>query len=76
MADNNTYERAVSELEKLINKLEAGNLTLDESIAAFQDGIRLAAYCRKKLDEVEKRISILLEKQDGSIEERDYTVAE
>lgn len=78
MNDNlvNTYEQAVSELEKLIDKLEKGNLSLDEAIVAFQEGIKLASYCKTKLDEAEKRITILLEKQDGSFDEKDFTISE
>ncbi|HHW48580.1 MAG TPA: exodeoxyribonuclease VII small subunit [Clostridiaceae bacterium] len=66
---NKKFEEAISELEAIVDKLENGELSLDESIEYFQKGIELSKYCSKKLDEVEKKISILTENEQGKLEE-------
>ena len=64
-----TFEEAMAELEEIVVKLEKGELPIDESIEYFQRGVELSRYCSKKLDEVEKRITILLEEEIGDIKE-------
>jgi exodeoxyribonuclease VII small subunit len=64
-----SFEEAISELEIIVEKLEKGELTLEESLDHFQKGIELSKYCSKKLDEVEKKISILIENEEGNIKE-------
>lgn len=66
---NKKYEEAIAELELIVDKLEKGELTLDESIEYFQKGIELSKFCSKKLDDVEKRIVILTENEFGEIKE-------
>ena len=63
---NMTYEQAVSELEENISKLESGEASLDDSIALYSRGMELSKFCKDKLDDIEKKISILT--QDGSTE--------
>ena len=72
---SNSYEAAIEELEGIIEKMEKGEMTLDESVKYFQRGIELSKFCSKKLDEVERKITILLEKSDGEIEEKDFISA-
>jgi len=67
--ENKKFEDAISELEAIVDKLEKGELSLDESIEYFQKGIELSKYCSKKLDEVEKKISILTEDEQGELKE-------
>ena len=59
----------MSELEGIVQKLEKGELSIDESIEYFQKGVELSRYCSKKLDEIEKRITILIEEENGDIKE-------
>ena len=59
-----TFEGALERLEAIVRKLEAGEMPLDESLAAFEEGVRLSAFCHKRLDEVEKKVQVLL--ADGS----------
>ena len=47
------FEAAFAQLEEIVGKLEAGDLTLDDALALFERGQRLAAYCGTKLDEAE-----------------------
>ena len=68
-----SFEEAISELENIVNQLENGDLTLEESIDYFQKGVELSKYCTKKLDEIEKKISLLIEDEEGNIQERLFT---
>lgn len=54
------FEEALKRLEELVKRMEAGELTLDESLKAFEEGIRLIRFCTRKLDETERRVEILL----------------
>ncbi len=65
-----SFEKALGELEKIAERLEDGSLGLEESIAEFERGSRLARYCREKLDEAERRIEILQKGKDGAVEKR------
>jgi len=53
------FEEALSRLEMIVNDLEKGGLTLEESLKKFEEGIKLSDYCVKKLEEVEKKIEVL-----------------
>ena len=75
MNDNGvSFEKAISELEEIVNKLEKGELTLDESIGFFQRGVELTKYCSKRLDEAERRITMLVEGENGRIIEKEMPV--
>uniref|UniRef100_A0A831TZE3 Exodeoxyribonuclease 7 small subunit n=1 Tax=Geobacter metallireducens TaxID=28232 RepID=A0A831TZE3_GEOME len=60
------FETALKKLEEVVNRLESGDLSLDDSLKAFEEGVKMAAFCAKKLDEAEKKVEILLKKKDGS----------
>ena len=70
-ANKKSFEEAIVELEEVVAKLEKGELSLDDSIAAFQKGIELSKYCNNRLEEVEKKISILIE-EDGELKEKSF----
>jgi exodeoxyribonuclease VII small subunit len=55
------YEEIVQRLARVVERLEGGGLSLEESIAAFEDGIRLSRAGAKKLEEAEKKVEILLD---------------
>ncbi|MBO4408153.1 MAG: exodeoxyribonuclease VII small subunit [Clostridiales bacterium] len=67
-SDKMTYEEALAKLTDTVNKLNSGKVTLDESIKLYQEGISLAAFCDKKLKEVEQKI-MLVNKENGFTEE-------
>jgi exodeoxyribonuclease VII small subunit len=71
---NKTFEDSMSELEEIVQKLEKGDLPLEESIEYFQRGIELSRECTKKLDEIEKRITVLIENEDGELVEEPFSV--
>ncbi len=60
-----TFEEAFAELEEVVRKLEAGGLTLEESLALYERGRWLAAFCSRKLDEAELKVQQLL--PDGTL---------
>ena len=55
------YEEIVQRLSKVVERLEGGGLSLEESIAAFEEGIRLARAGAKRLEEAERKVEVLLE---------------
>jgi exodeoxyribonuclease VII small subunit len=61
-----TFEESMAQLEKIVEELEAGNLPLDKALKKFEEGIGLSRACFEKLDETEKKIVQLMEKQDGT----------
>ena len=67
-----SFESNMENLEKIVTELESGDLNLDESISKFEEGIKISKECNKILEDAEKKITILLEK-DGNIEEEDFT---
>lgn len=61
------FEQSLSALETLIDKMEQGDLTLEQSLQAFTTGIQLTRECQTRLAEAEQQVSLLLEQQ-GEIE--------
>ncbi len=66
------FEEALQELETIVQRLEDGNLSLDESLALFEDGIKLSRLCSQRLDEAEKRVEILLKNENGSLSRQPF----
>ncbi len=54
------FEAALLRLEEIVKELEGGDLTLEESLKIFEEGIRLSGVCSRKLDEAERRVEVLL----------------
>ena len=70
MATSN-FEKNMSDLENIVTELEKGDLNLDESISKFEEGIKISKQCNKILEDAEKKITILLEK-DGEVKEENF----
>ncbi|MEQ9618875.1 MAG: exodeoxyribonuclease VII small subunit [Deltaproteobacteria bacterium] len=65
-----TFEEAVKELKEIIQKLESGNLPLEDAIKLFQEGTELISFSHKKLNKIRKKVEILVEKNgDITLEE-------
>ncbi len=62
--DPKQFETALQALETIVDQLERGDLTLEASLAAFEEGIRLSRGCQQALDQAEQRIRILTEPSD------------
>lgn len=69
------FEEAMKELETIANDLEKGELSLEESVTKFEEGMKLSKQCNDMITEAEKKITILLSK-DGKIEEEKFEVQE
>jgi len=69
------FEEALGRLEDIVKKMEAGDMTLEESLKAFEEGIKLARLCSRKLDEAERRMEILI-KQEEEIVIKPFKVEE
>ncbi len=59
------YDALVARLERVVGELEAGNLSLEQSIEKFAEGVRLAREAQRKLDEAERRVEMLVRSADG-----------
>ena len=69
------FEDNMENLEKIVSELEKGDLNLDESISKFEEGIKISKDCNKFLEDAEKKITILLEK-DGELQEENFSTEE
>ena len=59
---HNQFEEALQELEQLVEQMEQGDLTLEESLKSFERGVKLTRTCQTALQEAEQKVQILLEK--------------
>ena len=69
--DKMDFEKAMTELEGIVNRLEKGELNLDESVECFKRGVELSRFCSKRLDEAEHKITLLIENGNGEIIEKE-----
>ena len=61
------FERSLNRLEEVVRKLESPQLSLDEALKLFEEGVGLSRVCQKQLEEAEGRVEILLKKADGNL---------
>ena len=66
------FEQALERLEEIVERMEQGDLALEEAMSLFEEGVRLGQSCQKRLDEAERKITVLIEKADGSLEEQSF----
>ncbi|MDH5218326.1 MAG: exodeoxyribonuclease VII small subunit [Gammaproteobacteria bacterium] len=59
------FEQSMSDLESIVTQMEKGDMSLEESLAAFEKGVELTRHCQTSLKDAEQRISILVEKASG-----------
>jgi exodeoxyribonuclease VII small subunit len=62
-------------LEKIVSKLEDGDIPLEESLKLFEEGIRLSRFCNQKLDEAEKKVEILLKGKNGMLKTHPFDLS-
>jgi len=65
LSDTPSFEQALAQLEQIVQKLEKGELPLEDSLKLYEDGIRLSRLCHAKLEEAEGRIEVLLKDARG-----------
>lgn len=61
------FEKSLARLEEVVKRLESADLSLDEAMSLFEEGVKLSRDCQKKLEEAEGKVEILLKKADGKI---------
>jgi len=71
-----TFEQSMKQLERIVQELEEGDLPLEKAIKKFEEGIKLSKLCSAKLDETEKKISILLKNSEGQMNEKPFIAAD
>lgn len=74
--DEMSYEEAVAMLEQVVARLESGDVALDESMELFQQGMKLADFCGKKLNSMEEKITKLMLQADGTVSEMPFEESE
>ncbi len=73
MAKKKTFEDSMTQLEKIVEDLEDGDLPLETAIKKFEEGVRLSKFCFDKLDETENKVSLLLQDQNGNISKKPFS---
>ena len=67
-----SFEKAIEELRGIIDKLESGSLSLEDSIKLFQKGTKLIGYSHKKLNEIEKKVEILIKDSEDNLKLKEF----
>ncbi len=66
MNSKNSFEASLTNLEKIVRRLEQGDLSLEESLRLFEEGVRLSRECQERLSQAERRIEVLLKDENGN----------
>lgn len=67
-----SFEEALDRLDKLVLRMQARDLSLEESMDLFQEGTKLVKHSRDKLEQAEQKVSVLLKNAQGEVEEQDF----
>ncbi|MCB2228963.1 MAG: exodeoxyribonuclease VII small subunit [Desulfarculaceae bacterium] len=66
------FEKSLERLEEIVDQLEEGELELEQSLALFEEGVKLAQTCNQRLDEAEKKVALLLKNSEGALSEAPF----
>ena len=61
-----SFEESLGTLEKIVRELEQGDLSLEESLKLFENGVKLSRECQERLNQAERRIEVLLKDENGN----------
>jgi exodeoxyribonuclease VII small subunit len=70
------FEDTFKKLETIVTKLENGDLPLEESMKLFEEGMRLSKVCSQRLNEVQKKVELLLKSEDGGFQAQPFAFEE
>ena len=70
------FEEAMERLENIVESLESGDLSLEESLKIFEEGMKLVNFCSKKLEEAEQKVSMLIKDQNGKYTQQPFEVGQ
>jgi len=73
---NLTFEKALADLEQIVAKLEKGGIALNESLALFEKGVKMARFLRGELDKAERKVEILLKDEKGNLKAEEFDAAD
>ena len=62
-----SFEESLKKLETIVDQLERGDLSLEDSLKLFEEGVGLSAACKKEIDEAEGKVQILIKRRDGTL---------
>ena len=68
----NTFEEALQKLERAVEKLDEGSLSLEEALSTFEDGVRWSRECHQFLEKAEERVGIILKNENGDYETKPF----
>lgn len=71
-----TFEESFGELSEIVERLQQGELPLEETITLFERGMRLSFECEKYLDEAGRRVEVLVQREDGTLETEAFDEAD
>lgn len=66
------FEKAMERLESIVQNLESGDLSLEDSLKAFEEGMELVRFCNTKLDEAEQKVTILTRESTGKLVQQPF----
>lgn len=72
MTTNLTFEKALADLEEIVAKLEKGGISLNESLALFEKGVKMSRFLRAELDKAERKVEILLKDEKGKLKAEEF----
>ena len=70
------FEDAMEQLENIVQGLEEGELTLEESLVTFEEGMKLIKFCSEKLEEAEQKVTTLVQGSEGHLAEQPIRIGE
>ena len=70
------FEDAMKRLEDIVENLEGGELPLEDCLKTFEEGMKLLTFCSTKLDEVEKRVTVLVKESEGKYKKKQFDTDE
>jgi exodeoxyribonuclease VII small subunit len=73
---NLTFEKALADLEQIVAKLEKGGISLNESLALFEKGVKMSRFLKGELDKAERKVEILLKDEKGNLKAEDFDAGE
>lgn len=71
-----SFEESLKKLETIVDQLEKGDLSLEDSLKLFEEGVGLSAACKKELDAAEGKVQMLIKQRDGSIKTEPFPTDE
>ena len=74
--ETKSFEEALARLEEIVRLLENGKNCLDESLTAFEEGIGLVKLCNEKLTKAEQRVMVLMQDENGEMQEKEFPQSE